>query len=292
MKKIRLYLLTFVLLLSFVSLGIFSCSKKKKLTLSSLVITVLPNPATVKEGENETFTATALRNGSPESVDFTWSVSPSTMGTITALGVFTGSEAGSGTVVASAEGESGSADVTVTPGGVIIPTLPCYIHKDKDDPANHYAPSIWWDDATAFFTTTWDCPDVPPVVGGNDSLKIEYLAGGAGWGELGWIEPHDNDGNNYSNGGYDLTGATKLTFWAKCDTAGHQISVIVADFETAAYPDSTAPVKLENINLQTIWTQYEIDLTGKDLSKIQFGLLLCAWTPPYTFYIDEIKFEQ
>ncbi len=93
-------------------------------------------------------------------------------------------------------------------------------------------------------------------------------------------------------GGYNLTGATKLTFWAKCDTTGHQLSVQVGIiFAGAPHPDSSVS-KLEDINLQTTWTQYTINLTGKNLSEIQFGFLIWAWEPPYTFYIDEIKFEQ
>ncbi|MCK4533074.1 hypothetical protein KAU39_04755 [bacterium] len=117
MNKIRVYLLAVVLLVSFISLGIFSCSKKKKLTLSSLVISVVPNPAVVTVDSSQTFTATALRDGAPVSVDFTWSVNPSTLGTITAEGVFTaGSNSGDGTVVASAQGDSGSAEVIVSGG--------------------------------------------------------------------------------------------------------------------------------------------------------------------------------
>lgn len=291
MKKKSVYLTIVVFLVAFLCAGIFSCSKKKRLTLSSLVITVSPSSATVLTGATQDFTVTATRDGDPVSVDFTWSVSPSSLGTITDEGKFTaGSSAGTGNVIASAEGESGSAAVEVKEE-ILIDEFPFYIHKDKDDDNNHYILSKWWDDAAdGYFNVTWDCPNTPSGIG--NSLKIDYTAGGKGWGEIGWVEPWDNDGTNYPNGGYNLTGAKKLTFWAKCDSAGHEISVQVANFEDATYPDTTPPVKMENINLPTIWTKYEIDLTGKDLSKIQFGFLVTAFTPPYTFYLDEIKFEE
>ncbi len=298
MRKIKTSL-TVILLLSFVFTGIIGCSKKHRLVLSPLVITLSPNSVTVTFNKTKQFTASATRDNKPVSVPFTWSVEPGTLGTIiSSTGLFTAaSSPGQGTVTVSAEGESASADVKV----VEQFPFPFYIHKDKDSPENHFSPTIWWDDFGWVeelhgncVEVTWDCPDTPSGTG--DCLKFEYSAGGDGYGGVGWVEPWDNNGKNYPNGGYDLTGASKLTFWAKCDTIGHQLSAQVGLFDavkdkTILYPDSTI-VKHPDITLQTTWTQYTIDLTGKDLSKIQFGLLLYAWTPPYTFYIDEIKFEQ
>ena len=297
MKKIKTSFVI-ILMISFVISGIYGCTKKHRLVLSPLVITISPSSWILNVNKTKQFSASATRDGKPVSMDFTWSVEPASLGSINSTtGLFTaGSSEGQGKVIASAEGESASVDIEV----VEQFTFPFYIHKDKDHPDNHYSLSVWWDDfgwveelQGNCVEVTWDCPDTPD--GSANSLKFEYSTGGVGWGGIGWVEPHDNDGKNYPNGGYDLTGATKLTFWAKCDKEdpedNHEISVQVGIiFTDGTHPDSSIS-KLENIKLQTTWTLYEVDLTGKDLSEIQFGFLIWAWTPPYTFYIDEIKFE-
>ena len=57
-------------------------------------------------------------------------------------------------------------------------------------------------------------------------------------------------------------------------------------------PDS-AKGNLEKQKLTTEWKQYEIDLTGKDLSQIKTGFcwVLGAKGEPITFYLDDIKYE-
>lgn len=82
-------------------------------------IVIEPTSAGLIVDETQQFTATAYDAfDNPLSVSFTWSVTGS-VGTVTSSGLFTaGRQAGSGSVIASADGASGSADVTVGPGPV------------------------------------------------------------------------------------------------------------------------------------------------------------------------------
>ncbi len=82
-------------------------------------IVIEPTLAGLIVDETQQFTATAYDAfDNPLSVSFTWSVAGS-VGTVTSSGLFTaGRQAGSGSVIASADGVSGSADVTVGPGPV------------------------------------------------------------------------------------------------------------------------------------------------------------------------------
>lgn len=78
---------------------------------ASATVTLSPTTATVAQGATEQFSATTSDGSTPS-----WSVSPSTVGTIDAAGLFTaGTAAGTGTVVATlANGASASASVTVS----------------------------------------------------------------------------------------------------------------------------------------------------------------------------------
>ncbi len=291
MKKIRLYLLTFVLLLSFVSLGIFSCSKKKKLTLSSLVITVLPNPASVEKGHNETFIATALRNGSPVSVDFTWSVSPSTLGTITDEGVFTGSESGSGTVVASAEGESGSADVRVGADsnyyGILSDTyLNPSIKFDTNNPP----------DPDGGYMGFWPFGEIS-MAGDNTtyteapgSSKITITSGWAGM---------------YVMFGYDGTPSGGSA--VETDMSFYSDAYLRFDVKTSTevivgveWQGGSASKKIHEdlgIEMDDTWYPVEIDLStlpGIDFSTIKLPFLFSVdgGTGGTVFWIDKVRWEK
>ena len=84
-------------------------------------IVIAPSSVGLIVDETQQFTATAYDAfDNPLSLSFTWSVTGS-IGTVTSSGLFTaGIQTGSGSVVASADGVSGSADVTVGSGPVHV----------------------------------------------------------------------------------------------------------------------------------------------------------------------------
>ena len=114
------------------------------------------------------------------------------------------------------------------------------------------------------------------------------------WGGVYWLNPADNWGER--KGGYDLTGATKLVFWARGEKGGEQI----AEFKVGGvgisrpFPDSDT-AGIGPVILAPEWRQYSIDLRGRDLSYISGGFAWAANTDANpdgcTFFLDDIHFE-
>ena len=156
-----------------------------------------------------------------------------------------------------------------------------------------FFPSGWmgdWGDISLDDACT-DNPHSEPTC-----IKITYSAAksqGKGWAGIYWQYPDSNWGDNPE--GRDLTGATKLTFWARGEKGGEKAEFKVGGI-TGKYPDSIQPpVSTGVIVLSDKWQQYTIDLTGKDLSHVIGGF---CWVTnkhqnPYgcTIYLDDIKFE-
>ncbi len=105
-----------------------------------------------------------------------------------------------------------------------------------------------------------------------------------------------------ASAGVDLSGVSKLTFWARGAVGGEVVNFFVGGVgrdpvtgqSTAPFPDST-PVVRKAVTLTTDWTRYEIDLRGRDLSYVLGGF---GWDASVrangggiTFYIDDIRYE-
>ena len=166
------------------------------------------------------------------------------------------------------------------------------IYTDGRSPDNHYIPSGYMGDYSdvRLDTTSFENP-----YSGSTCIKIVYsnlVSQGARWAGLYWQNPANNWGDR--QGGFDLTGATKLTFWAKGEQGGERIEEFKLGGITGLYPDSDiagiGPVLLTNE-----WKQYEIDLRGKDLSYISGGFALSTNIDVNpegaTFYLDDIRYE-
>ncbi|MBN2711324.1 MAG: hypothetical protein JXR97_02680, partial [Planctomycetes bacterium] len=94
-------------------------------------------------------------------------------------------------------------------------------------------------------------------------------------------------------GGWDLTGAKKLSFWARGAQGGEKVKIEAGILDSKAkYPDSTK-LSLGEVVMTKEWKKHEIDLAGKDLSCIKTGFcwVVAGQGNPMTFYFDEIKYE-
>lgn len=131
-------------------------------------------------------------------------------------------------------------------------------------------------------------------ISGSECIEIKYSAAksnDAGWANIYWVYPVNNRGGEH--GLQDvLTGAKKLTFWARGMNGGE-----VAEFKmggiTGKYSDSVRPaISTGVITLSKNWTQYTIDLTGKDLSQVIGGFCWETNTMSNpsgcTIYLDDI----
>ena len=147
---------------------------------------------------------------------------------------------------------------------------------------------------------------------GATCIKNEFS--GISWG--GWyflngilqgddVAPEANWGT-YPDAGYNLTGARKLTFWARGEHGGERVEFLafgVGRITGEPYPDSSDKVTLCGLNkspcfitLSKEWQKYSIDLTGLDLSYVLggFGWVTSAdknQNTPVVFYLDDIKYQ-
>ncbi len=125
---------------------------------------------------------------------------------------------------------------------------------------------------------------------GKSCMKCEFKSD-HGFGGVVWQSPANDWGEQ--PGGFDLTGAKKLTFWARGDAGGETVSFSLGILgKDKKYHDS-AVAKLPGQTLSTDWTQYSIDLAGKDLTDIKTGFCWVVESKgkPVTFYLDDIRFE-
>lgn len=201
-----------------------------------------------------------------------------------------------------ADGKEHSCSYTLTVKPLVTPTLtptplptspPTPTPKKVVNVPDAYYPSGWmgdWGDITLDDSCT-DNPHSDPIC-----IKITYSAArsqGKGWVGIYWQHPDNNWGDKI--GGYDLTGATKLTFWAKGEKGEEKAEFKVGGI-TGKYSDTIQPAASTGVVvLSDKWQQYTIDLAGKDLSHIIGGF---CWVTnksqnPYgcTIYLDDIRFE-
>ncbi len=170
---------------------------------------------------------------------------------------------------------------------------PFYIYSDKSSRQNHFTPSGFMPDGRC---VVLDDAWTEGCYKGKTCIKVTYdvtcSRDRQKWVGIYWLHPPNNWGQR--KGGFDLTGARKLTFWARGERGGEQIQEVTTGGITGNYPDTDTAV-IGPIILSSEWRQYTIDLRGKDLSYISGGF---AWTTsedvnkdPCVFYLDEMRFE-
>ncbi len=128
---------------------------------------------------------------------------------------------------------------------------------------------------------------------GFPTMKIQYSAQGKnGWAGAVWQNPANNWGT--FDGGYNLSAAKNLAFWAKGDKGG-EIVEFTAGGAAANYPDSDS-IATGPVVLNKEWTEYILPLTGKQLFYIAtgFGFTVKQDLNPYgcVFYVDDVRYTE
>jgi hypothetical protein len=165
--------------------------------------------------------------------------------------------------------------------------LPLVLDDESGDDRPPYVPSGWMGN-TRMLKMDEASTDQPKV--GEKCLKIQYLAGDA-WAGIVWQDPPQDWGDQ--PGGWDLTGAKKLSFWARGAQGGESVSLGVGTIgPDKPFPDS-ARLDAKKLTLTPDWKQYTIDLTGQDLSRIKSGLVfvVTGQGEGITVYLDNIRYE-
>lgn len=165
------------------------------------------------------------------------------------------------------------------------------VYSDENATDNHYFPSGWMGD---YADITFDSVYMNDPHSGTTSVKIVYsnkASQGARWTGIYWQNPANNWGNRA--GGYDLTGAARLVFWARGEKGGERIEEFKVGGVNGEFSDSDV-AGIGPVILKPEWQKYEIDLSGKDLTSIIGGF---AWSANLdhnpdglTFYLDDIRF--
>ena len=129
-----------------------------------------------------------------------------------------------------------------------------------------------------------------PRPGSQTCLKVSYTASD-NWGGVVWQNPDNNWGDKA--GGWDLTGAKALSFWARGAQGGEVVSFSYGLIGPDKPFHDTAKGTLDKAVLTKDWKQYTIDLKGQDLSCIVsgFAYALGASGQPVTFYLDDIRYQ-
>jgi len=125
---------------------------------------------------------------------------------------------------------------------------------------------------------------------GTKCIRWDYKAN-EGWGGIAWQSPEGDWGDK--PGGYDLTGAKKLTVWAKGLVGGEQVTFSLGIIKSDKKYFDTAIVNGDKHDLTTSWQKFEINLSGKDLTRIKTGLvmIIASQGRAATVYLDDIKIE-
>ena len=163
-------------------------------------------------------------------------------------------------------------------------TLPLKLLGDGIKPP--YTPSGWMGDTKSIkMTSSTDDPHT-----GKTCTRCQFT-NGSGWGGVVWQNPLNNWGEKA--GGYDLSGAKKLVFWARGESGGESVKfgfgLIHHDkphYDTAS-GDKT-------VTLTRQWKKYTIDLSGKNMSQIITGFMwvVGGQGKPVTFYLDDVSYQR
>lgn len=199
--------------------------------------------------------------------------------------VFAFANNGVGSSVANAPFHVHLQDVQVPPGKPA--TLPFYVYENQSSRTNHYTPSGWMGKAAAIkMNPGWkENPHSPPTC-----LQFQFTAA-ADWAGVVWQDPVNDWGD--SDGGWNLTGAKKLVFWARGEAGGETVSFKFGLLGSDKKFFDSASGGLDGVALTKEWKEYAIDLTYQNLARIKTGF---CWTVagqghPVTFYLDDIRFE-
>ena len=171
------------------------------------------------------------------------------------------------------------------PPGPVRIKLPLAVYADGEP--QPWAPSGWMGTHDAL---TMDAASTASPHTGATCLEFTYDEPGM-WVGVVWQHPANDWGD--LPGGYDLTGAKKLTFWARGKEGGEKIDFGVGILGSdKPYPDSVK-AKREKVKLKKDWKKYTIDLDDEDLTRVKSGFWwsLGGRGRPVTFYLDDVQFE-
>ena len=169
---------------------------------------------------------------------------------------------------------------------VVKPKLPLVLDPETEVSAL-FQPTGWMGNTNAI---ALDPQNAEAPHEGKRCIRIDYRQA-ADWGGVVWQYPAGDWGDK--PGALDLTGAKRLSFWARGGRGGEVVSFKFGLLGPEKAFSDSARGQTGEVKLSDRWTQYQIDLKGMDLSRIKTGFcwVLAAPGQPVTFYLDDIRYE-
>ncbi|MBL8819300.1 MAG: hypothetical protein JNL58_24930 [Planctomyces sp.] len=166
-----------------------------------------------------------------------------------------------------------------------VASVPLTIYGDQAT-ALLFSPSGYMGN-TAAIKMQEDCDDNPHS--GKTCLRVQYNDVG-NWGGVIWQHPANDWGN--SAGGYNLSDAEKLVFWARGARGGEKIKFGVGAIGMEMKYHDSCKAEIE-VTLTPQWKEYTIDLSEKELARIKSGFLwsLSGQGESLEFFLDDITYQ-
>jgi exo-beta-1,3-glucanase (GH17 family) len=178
---------------------------------------------------------------------------------------------------------------TVAPGELV--ELPFVVYEDHNGTESSFYPTGWMGD-TSGLDLDLEYPSNPHS--GQTCIRLDYTPGGTqGWAGIYWQTPEGNWGNR--PGGYDLGGASALSFWARGAQGGEMVEFGVGGI-AGEYHDSLWPAHTTGpLRLSTEWREYRVDLQDVDLHHIVGGFYVVMSSGQVsgeetTIFLDDIRY--
>lgn len=189
-----------------------------------------------------------------------------------------------------------------------------WVYQDVNSPNNHFSEraKMWGGNGSGNVEMNECWTDNPHS--GSTCIRCSFTTvnipywGGFFFQNGVWLNGKSSQEFNwglYKDAGYDLTGATRLSFWARGEKGGERIKFFIlgigwrGSFINADNPDSDYERTTQYIPLNKEWTLHEINLEDADLSYVLDGF---GWVggsastesgiQPVTFYVDDIWFDK
>jgi hypothetical protein len=180
-----------------------------------------------------------------------------------------------------------------------------YVYKDFGDGANYYTQKAWMGDS---YSGVPEMREDAEGRGGTTGIAAGIDLTQHAWGGYMFINGILKSGATVpeldfgtTDAGLDLTGAEKLTFWARGEEGGERVEFFMSGlgrngFNAAPYADTSGQLSTGYVTLTDEWEQFEIPLSGAGLSRVGCGF---GWVTndsnngaqSVKFYLDDIRYE-
>lgn len=163
--------------------------------------------------------------------------------------------------------------------------LPLVLYSEPST-APTYIPAGWMGNAKAI---QLDPENTEQPHAGKTCLRCDFTAK-EGWGGVVWQSPEQDWGDR--PGGFDLTGAKRVKFWARGAKGGEKVTFSFGILKKPKPFFDTDNGSVETV-LTTDWKEFEIPLDKLDLTRIKTGFVwtLASDGVPITFYLDDVRWE-